>query len=30
MCQYKVYLDNLDQVDDELQGWLRQAYDSAG
>jgi len=30
MCQYKVFVENPDQVDTELQGWLRQAYDSAG
>jgi len=30
MCQYKVFVENPDQVDAELQGWLRQAYDSAG
>jgi hypothetical protein len=30
MCQYKVFLESLDQVDTELLGWLRQAYDSAG
>ena len=30
MCQYKVFVENPDQVDAELLGWLRQAYDSAG
>jgi hypothetical protein len=30
MCQYKVFLESPDQVDAELLGWLRQAYDSAG
>lgn len=30
MCQYKVFLTGLDEVDAELIGWLRQAYDSAG
>ncbi|OGN74845.1 MAG: hypothetical protein A2X25_15465 [Chloroflexi bacterium GWB2_49_20] len=30
MCQYKVFLNNPNQVDAELLGWLRQAYDSAG
>jgi len=30
MCQYKVRLASTGEVDDELTGWLRQAYDSAG
>lgn len=30
MCQYKVFLENQDQVDTELLDWLRQAYESAG
>ena len=30
MCNYKVNLTGVDQVDDELIGWLRTAYDSAG
>jgi hypothetical protein len=30
MCQYKVRLAGTDEVDAELAGWLRQAYDSAG
>jgi hypothetical protein len=30
MCQYKVKLTNVDEVDKELIGWIRQAYDSAG
>ena len=29
MCQYKVYVTNASEVDAELVGWLRQAYDSA-
>jgi len=29
MCQYKVYLSNLDEVDAELVSWLRTAYKSA-
>ena len=30
MCQYKVFLESPDQVEAELLGWLRLAYDSAG
>jgi hypothetical protein len=30
MCQYKVFLSQLSEVDGELAAWLRQAYDSAG
>ena len=30
MCQYKVRLANTAEVDDELIGWVRQAYDAAG
>jgi hypothetical protein len=30
MCQYKVRLGEPDEVDAELVGWLRQAYDAAG
>jgi hypothetical protein len=30
MCQYKVFLEVVEQVDGELLAWLRQAYDSAG
>lgn len=30
MCQYKVWLTSLDEVDAELVGWLRAAYDAAG
>ncbi len=30
MCQYKVFLDSPDQVDEELLNWLQQAYGSAG
>lgn len=29
MCQYKVYLSTLDEVDTELVSWLRTAYESA-
>jgi hypothetical protein len=30
MCQYKVKIGGAGEVDDELIGWLRQAYDAAG
>jgi hypothetical protein len=30
MCQYKVRLTDASQVDAELIGWIRQAYDAAG
>ncbi len=30
MCQYKVKVTAADQVDAELLGWIRQAYESAG
>jgi len=30
MCQYKVRLATADEVDAELTGWLRHAYDGAG
>jgi hypothetical protein len=30
MCQYKVRLTSPDEVDAELIGWVRRAYDSAG
>jgi hypothetical protein len=30
MCQYKVRLGDAAEVDGELLGWLRQAYESAG
>lgn len=30
MCQYKVKVTDVAEVDAELVGWLRQAYDSAG
>ena len=30
MCQYKVFLSSLDEVDGELTGWIKQAYESAG
>lgn len=30
MCQYKVNVTAAEEVDQELLGWIRQAYDSAG
>ncbi len=30
MCQYKVRVTDVRQVDDELLGWIRIAYDAAG
>ena len=30
MCQYKVRISEPGEVDDELIGWIRRAYDSAG
>jgi hypothetical protein len=30
MCQYKVFVSTADEVDGELLGWMRRAYDSAG
>jgi hypothetical protein len=30
MCQYKVRIASPDEVDDELVGWIRSAYDAAG
>lgn len=30
MCQYKVFLGSIAEVDQELMGWVQQAYDSAG
>lgn len=30
MCQYKVGVSSADEVDADLTGWLRQAYDAAG
>ncbi len=30
MCQYKVRIASPDEVDDELVGWIRAAYDAAG
>lgn len=30
MCQYKVKVTQLGEVDPELLGWIKQAYDSAG
>jgi hypothetical protein len=30
MCQYRVYVTDANEVDEELIGWIRQAYDGAG
>jgi len=30
MCNYKVRVSSAGEVDAELVGWIRQAYDSAG
>lgn len=30
MCNYKLRLSNVDEVNDELIGWIRTAYDAAG
>jgi hypothetical protein len=30
MCQYKVFVTDPKEVDKELIGWLKQAYDAAG
>jgi hypothetical protein len=30
MCQYKVKLVDANEVDEELFGWLRAAFDAAG
>jgi hypothetical protein len=30
MCQYKVYLTTVAEVDKDLIGWMKQAYDSSG
>jgi hypothetical protein len=30
MCQYKVKVTSVQEVDKELLGWIRKAYDSAG
>lgn len=30
MCQYKVFLSDIDEVDEQLISWVRQAYDAAG
>ena len=29
MCQYKVFLDDPSHVDEELLGWIRQAYETS-
>jgi hypothetical protein len=30
MCQYKVAVTRPDEIDTELVGWIRRAYDAAG
>ena len=30
MCNYKIRLSSVEEVNDELIGWLRQAYDQSG
>jgi hypothetical protein len=30
MCQYTVRLSNAGEIDAELLGWIRAAYDAAG
>jgi hypothetical protein len=30
MCQYKVRVTDAAEVDDELLGWIRRAYEAAG
>ncbi len=30
MCQYKVYLTSIEEIDKELLSWVKTAYDSAG
>jgi len=30
MCQYKVKLTSASEVDAEMIGWIRRAYDAAG
>lgn len=30
MCRYKVRISDVEEVDDELVGWMRDAYESAG
>ncbi len=30
MCNYKVKLTNLEEVDEDVIAWVRQAFDSAG
>jgi len=29
MCQYKVFMEDPSEVDDELMGWVRQAYEAS-
>jgi len=30
MCQYRIFLSEVSEVNDELMGWIKTAYDSAG